>query len=337
VNGKPFFLQGVNWVPPRVGYADTTVEEYERLISLYEDMGCNLLRVWGGAILEKEFFFDLCDQAGLLVWQEFPLSSSGVDNFPPDDPHAIDTLVGIASSYIERRAHHASLLLWCGGNELFEPSADVSGPGARPVTANPPCIAALKQLVAREDPERRFLSSSPSGLRLWGTPEEWGKGVHHDVHGPWGMPAEQTLEEWRAYWEADDALFRSEVGMPGAMDLDALKRYAGDGQVWPPEGEYWRHTAAWWTQRDRFKEQLAGLDDDVALAEYVRLTQELQANAYRIAAECCKQRFPRCGGFLIWMGHDCYPCPANNSVIDFERNPKPAYGALREVFRGDTE
>ena len=55
-----------------------------------------------------------------------------------------------------------------------------------------------------------------------------------------------------------------------------------------------------------------------------------------IAAAACKNRFPRCGGFLVWMGHDAFPCPANNAFIDFDRNPKPAYFALKKVFRNES-
>lgn len=121
--------------------------------------------------------------------------------------------------------------------------------------------------------------------------------------------------------------------MPGAADVDHILRYAGDVPIWPPTGEYWLHTAAWWIHWNRYEKALAGLDDDDALVEYVRRTQQHQAEAYAIAAKACKDRFPRCGGFIIWMGHDLYPCPVNNSVIDFDRKPKPAYHALQRVFR----
>jgi len=140
------------------------------------------------------------------------------------------------------------------------------------------------------------------------------------------------LEAWRAYWEGDDALFRSEVGMPGAMDADLILKYADGMACWPPEGEYWGHTAAWWTQWDRLQAQFEHMGPEAGLRAYVQQTQAYQAAAYAVAAACCKQRFPKCGGFLIWMGHDCFPCPANNSVIDFERRPKPAYFALQQVF-----
>ncbi len=331
VNGTPVFLQGANWVPPKASYPDASAGDYEALVALYKDMGCTVLRVWGGAILEAETFYRCCDRAGILVWQEFPLSSSGVENWPPEDPEAIAAIARIAESYIRRRAHHASLLLWCGGNELMG-GADGSKTGDVPVDYAHPCIAALRDVVLREDPDRRFLPTSASGPKECANAADFGKGIHHDVHGPWGMGGFEDIEAWRAYWQQDDALFRSEVGMPGACSVESIRRYAGRGEVWPPAGAYWMHTAAWWTLWDRYEKDLGTLDAEEGLRVYVERTQQHQAEAYAIAAKACKDRFPRCGGFIIWMGHDCYPCPVNNSVIDFDQQPKPAYHALRDVF-----
>lgn len=331
VNGKPIFLQGANWVPPKASYPDATESDYRALIRLYREMGCNVLRVWGGAILETELFYSLCDEAGILVWQEFPLSSSGVENCPPDAPDAIERLTAIAASYIRRRAHHASLLLWCGGNELTR-GENGEKAGIIPIDYAHPCIAALRDLVNKEDPGRRFIPTSPSGPSFCADANNYGKGLHHDTHGPWGMGGFADIEAWRTYWAGDDSLFRSEVGMPGACDADAIRRYAGEDFSWPPTGPYWMHTAAWWLQWDRYEKDLDGLDTEEALAEYVERTQSHQAEAYAIAAQSSKQRFPKCGGFIIWMGHDLFPCPINNSIIDIDANPKPAYYALQRVF-----
>lgn len=331
VNGEPVFLQGMNWSPIRLGYQDTTAEEYRRLVGMYRDMGCTTLRVWGGAYLESTAFYDACDEAGLLVWQEFPLSSSGVDNWPPEDPDVIENMVGIARYYIRARGHHASLLMWTGGNELQGgPNGEKTGMGT-PVDYSHPCIAALRDVVAAHDPGRRFLSSSASGPREFAVEEEYGKGVHHEVHGPWGMGAKIDLEAWRRYWEKDDALFRSEVGMPGAQSWALTEKYSGGEAAWPPEGPYWMHTAAWWTQWPALAERVG----DGGPAAYVEETQRIQAEAYAIAAKACKDRFPGCGGFIVWHGHDCFPCPANNSIIDFEHQTKPAYHALKTVFLGE--
>jgi beta-mannosidase len=110
LNGAKVFLVGVNWTPIRAHYADVTEADYRLRLQAYKEIGFNVLRVWGGAFLEKEIFYRLCDEMGLLVWQEFPLSSSGPDNEPPSDPETIEAWGEVARSYIRRRRHHASLL-----------------------------------------------------------------------------------------------------------------------------------------------------------------------------------------------------------------------------------
>ncbi len=337
VNGRPIFLQGVNWTPARLAYHDTTSEDWGELIALYRAMGCNTLRVWGGAFLESAEFYRQCDAAGMLVWQEFPLSSSGIDNWPPEAETAIAELRRIATSFVKRRRGHVSLLCWCGGNEL-QGALDGGKIGVgKPVDIHHPALAAMGEVVAQEDPERRFLPASASGPRFNADEKEFGQGLHHDVHGPWGLGAMKDLDEWRAYWAKDDALFRSEVGMAGAMSLELLHKYADGEALWPPTTALWLHSAAWWTQWERFRESLADLPAEDALKRYVEATQSLQAEALAIAARSCKERFPRCGGFLLWMGHDCFPCLSNTSVIDFERNFKPAAASLREVFQGSSQ
>ncbi len=336
INGHPLFLQGVNWTPIRLCYLDTTPAESAHLVTLYRDLGCNLLRVWGGATLETESFYDACDHAGLLVWQEFPLSSSGMDSRPPDDPAFIDELAAIARHFIRARQHHASLLQWCGGNELHTEGTTPDGPRRRPLDLSHPALAALASLVADEDPTHRFLPTSPYGPRLHATAAEFGRGFHHEVHGPWGLGDFPTRADWETYWRNDDSLFRGEVGVAGASPLDLIQRHAGAEVPWPPTNALWQHSSGWWTQWNRFAPVLADLPLDTALARYVELTQREQAECLAMAARLTKSRFPRCGGFLIWMGHDCFPCLANTSIIDCEHRPKPVAQAIATVFRAES-
>jgi beta-mannosidase len=331
INGVDTFLQGVNWVPPQAVFADVTAEDYRVRLQLYRDLGCNVLRVWGGSMLEKEVFYDLCDQLGILVWQEFPLSSSGLENRPPDTAPAIRELKDIAASYIARRQHHASLLLWSGGNELegyFK--GKKTAYYLKPADYTHPTIAALQQVVRELDPTRRFIPTSPSGPRFWATAEDFGKGLHHDVHGPWKWDG--ALDGWFQYWDGDDALFRSETGMPGASPADLIRQYGGDMAL-PADSSnpFWMHTNGWWLQ---WSDYLASGGDPSDLDRYVAWSQARQAEALSYAARACKKRFPRCGGFIMWMGHDCYPCPVNTAIVDFLGRPKPAAKAIGEVFRG---
>ncbi|MCE5315056.1 MAG: glycoside hydrolase family 2 TIM barrel-domain containing protein [Armatimonadota bacterium] len=325
VNDRPVFLQGVNWTPVLPNFADATEERYRKLLTLYRDLGVNIVRVWGGASLEKEVFYDLCDELGIMVWQEFPLSSSGVDNMPPDDQKAIDEMAEIAESYITRRGHHASLVLWCGGNELLELN------GIEPVDENHPMLSRLREMVDKFDPSRRFQHTSPCGPKFFAAQDEYGKNMHWDVHGPWQVDSD--MKQWTNYWQGDDALFRSETGSPGTSSAEIIRKYAGECDVMPANAgnPLWRRTSTWWVEWHKFVSELGR--EPSSLEEYVDWSQERQKQALVTALRSCKSRFPRCAGFLVWMGHDCFPCTANTSIIDFNGDPKPAALALSEIWK----
>jgi beta-mannosidase len=325
VNGEPVFLQGVNYPPVLPDWADVTREMHAKLLATYRDLGVNVLRINACGYLESGDFYDLCDELGLLVWQEFPLTSSGVENTPPDDPRSIGEMTAIARSFIARRQHHASLLMWGGGNELLDPDM-------KPYDTRHPMLAALGRVVAEEDPGRRYVPTSPSGPR-WGIEEPFiGKGLHWDVHGPWKPKTD--LAEWTEFWKKADALFYSEIGAPGAAPADLIRRYAGELPVMPvePRNPLYCLTLSWWTEDARFAAEHGGRPPR-DLEEYVAWSQRRQADTLAIAVKACKDRFPRCGGAILWCGHDCFPCAVNTSIIDFHGNPKPAALALRGVWR----
>ncbi len=322
VNGKPVFLSGVNWTPIRSNFADVTADDYRKRLVLYRDLGFNILRVWGGASLEKECFYDLCDELGLMVWQEFPLSSSAGGSVPPAGKRAVQEMAEIALSYINRRQHHASLILWCGGNELTRENG-------QPADETDPMLSRLQAVVAKHDPQRRFLATSAYGKHGCADPKNYGKGEHWDVHGPWRA---NDLKDWQEYWAKDDALLRSETGMCGPPSAAVLRRYAGDCNPWPPSADnpWWRHNLSWWIEWEQCLKELGREPRD--LEEYVTWHQTRQAEALSIAFRSALNRFPACGGMIFWMGHDCWPCPSNTSILDFEGNPKPAALAIQNLL-----
>lgn len=330
VNGKPTFLQGVNWTPIRPNFADVSDDDYRQRITLYQDLGANLLRVWGGAFLEKKIFYDLCDEMGLMVWQEFPLAASCVDSWPPEDERSIAQMEQIARSYISRRRHHPSLILWCGGNEMqCGLDGDKCGIGV-PVTRQHPLIGRLAETIEGLDPDRRFLPASSSGPRFMADAADYGKGLHWDVHGPWALD-EMSFKEWTGYWERDDALFRSEAGAPSASGADLIRAYLGDYLATPGtlDNELWRRTS-WWIEWPAFVLEHGREPYDIE--EYVGWSQTRQTRALSVALAVEKRRFPGIGGMLIWMGHDAFPCAANTSIVDFWGRPKPAALAVGRIW-----
>lgn len=324
VNGRPVFLQGVNFPPVLPNYADAAENDYRKRLEVYSSLGVNILRINACGFLEKECFFDLCDELGIMVWQEFPLTSSGVDNFTPCDKESIDSMAEIAKSFIERRGHHASLILWGGGNEQLDLLM-------RPLGNGHPMLAMLERVIQEHDPSRRFVPTSPSGPRCHADKSDFGKGLNWDVHGPWKMPG--TLEEWVEYWQSCDALFYSELGSPGACSAELIRQYAGELSELPisADNPLWRNPVAWWVEPKAFETEYGRQPE--SLEEYVGWSQQRQADALTIAVEASKRRFPACGGVILWTGHDCYPCPANTSILDFNGDPKPAALALANIWR----
>jgi beta-mannosidase len=329
VNGKSIFMQGVNWTPVRTMFADVTCEMYREWLLKYKNMGANILRVWGGATLEKACFYELCDELGLMVWQEFPLSSSGICNTPPDDAESEELMAQIVESYIRRRHFHTSLIAWSGGNELYNKE------NTQPLDFSHPLLAKAKEVCEKLDMHHRIMPTSPSGPTIYYNPELNGKGIQWDVHGPWWLPFEQTDSEFsniRAYWESSDALFHSEAGVPGASSVELIERYRGNYPVLPVsvDNPIWGQFS-WWIEADKFELEMGYTPKNIS--EYIEWQQNRQTKGLAIAIEAAKKRFPACGGFIIWMGHDCFPCTANTSIFDYDGNAKPVVAEIEKIWK----
>jgi beta-mannosidase len=323
-NGQRLFIKGSNWAPLDLLYGAAGREHYERLLTLARDAGINLLRVNGVGLLEKEVFYDLCDQFGILVWQEFPLSGSGIDSSPPADPAYLEQVRGLAAPMIARRRNHPSLALWCGGNEL-------SGPNLTPLGSDEPALAAIKQVVETEDPGRAWLPTSPTGPAFMASPDR--RGELHDVHGPWLYLGPDAHSR---FYDAIDPLLHSEFGCESAGNLATLRWIAGeagDAALWPPEptNPLWMHHGGdWWLKPESVAELFGPLPD---LATYVRASQHLQAEGIRYALEASRRRKWRCSGALPWQLNEPWPNAAGTSLVDYFGRPKSAYWALRRAYR----
>ena len=141
VNGVRAPIKGWNWCPLDPLYGVPRPEKLRRLLELAAASGANLVRVWGGGLIETDEFYDHCDRLGLLVWQEFSQSSSGIESVPSDDPGFVATLAADAREIVPRLRHRPSLAIWGGGNEL---DGDDSTPA----------LAALRAVVHELDPGR---------------------------------------------------------------------------------------------------------------------------------------------------------------------------------------
>jgi len=229
VNGLRTEIRGWNWVPIDVLYGVPRPEKLARLLELARDANVNLLRVWGGGLIESEEFYAHCDRLGLLVWQEFAQSSSGLESVPSDDPEFVATLAADAREIVPRLAHHPSLAIWCGGNEL---DADDSHPA----------LAALRDVVHELDPGRAWLPTSPIGDK--------------DVHGPW---EHQGLREHYEHYDTRTSRLHSEFGVEGMTNREALEALIAPEHRWPADrtNPVYVHLGAWWINEPLVKEKAA--------------------------------------------------------------------------------
>src|SRR5690606_8938712 len=113
--GVPFFAKGANWIPADTFVTRLTPERYAQLLQDTAVANMNMLRVWGGGIYEPDVFYDLCDELGICIWQDFMFACAA---YPTFDQPWLQTVQVEAEQRIRRLRHHACLALWCGNNEM---------------------------------------------------------------------------------------------------------------------------------------------------------------------------------------------------------------------------
>ena len=115
LNGHPVFMKGANYIPNDVFLPRVTDENYRKVIETAKNSNMNMLRVWGGGIYENDEFYDLCDEAGILVWQDFMFACA---MFPGDEAF-LENVKQEAVDNVKRLRNHPSMALWCGNNEIL--------------------------------------------------------------------------------------------------------------------------------------------------------------------------------------------------------------------------
>ncbi|BDZ47106.1 glycosyl hydrolase 2 galactose-binding domain-containing protein [Naasia aerilata] len=326
VNGVRVPLVGWNWVPADAQYAAGRTR-LAHLLSLAAESGARLLRVWGGGLIETEEFYRLCDEAGLLVWQEFSQSSSGAQSAPAADDAFVDYLRREAEAIVPTRTHHPSLLMWGGGNELDE--------GGVPLDEDrSPALAALREVVERLDPGRHWVATSPTGPAFHNRLDviESAPDDQHDVHGPW---EHQGLVDHYRLYNAGNSLAHTEFGVEGMTNRRALDRLVPAADQWPADrtSAVYRHLGDWWNNADLVQRAFGGRLSDVDGMR--RASQWLQATGLAYAVEADRRRAPRCSMVLPWQLNESFPNAWCTAVVDWLGEPKPAFDAVARAFRGD--
>jgi len=270
------------------------------------------VRIWGGGFANKEKFFDLCDEMGIMVWQEFPLAC----NEYPDDKHYLSVLEQEARAIVRRLRTHPSLVLWCGGNELFN---NWSG-----MTDQHHALRLLDKVCYEEDRCTPFNMTSPLNGMAHGHYINWD---HND-----------NIEAITLLNNARNTAY-TEFGCPGAADIDYIRQYipdedyadfSADNAVWRGHhafgawiGDSWVRTA----EADYFFGGYSDTDD------LLKKTQFLQAMGYKSLFEEMRRQWPHCSMALNWCFNEPWPTFANNSLVSFPNVPKKSYYAVKDALR----
>ena len=311
VNGRKIFCKGTNWVPPDIFPGTITKERYNKLIDLAKEANFNILRIWGGGIVNKESFYELCDEKGLLVWTEFPLACNNYEG----TPHYLSVLEQESTSIIKRIRKHPSLALWCGGNELFNAWSRM--------TDQSDALRLLNSQCFRLDPNTPFLYTSPV----------MGMGHGHYVFRDFGSGEEVFQEMARSKFTA-----YTEFGMPGPSSVEILKTIIPANELWPPKpGTSWEshHAYKAWVGETWLCQEI--IEDyfgpSMSLDELVANGQLLQGEGYKCIYEESRRQKPYCSIAANWCFNEPWPAAANNSLISYPDIPKPAFYAVKNSCR----
>ncbi|MEM7800816.1 MAG: glycoside hydrolase family 2 protein [Chloroflexota bacterium] len=306
-NGVPFFSKGANWIPADTFVNAISDDLYKSLLVSAAEANMNMLRVWGGGIYEQEIFYDLCDELGLCVWQDFMFACA---TYPSFDRDFMANVTEEAEYNIRRIRHHASLALWCGNNELEQGLvADEWNDLAMSWQDYARLFDhLLRDLVAELDPHTDYWPGSPHspyGNRLeWNNPN-WGDAHIWDVwHG------NQPFEFYRTCMHR----FNSEFGfqsLPEPATLDTvladedknLTSYVMEHHQRSPVGnsKIMTYMLEWF--------QLPNSFENTAW-----LSQILQGMAVKYAVEHWRRSMPRGMGTLYWQLNDCWPVASWSSL-----------------------
>ncbi len=340
VNGREIYIKGVNMTPLDHMYGCVTGERYDRLLTLARDGHVNLIRVWGGGIIEKEEFYELCDRYGIMVWQEFIQSSSGIDNIPSKDPTFLTLCEKTARAVIPEKRNHTCLTFWSGGNELMDEHGI-------PSTYEDANIAMLKAICDELSPEILMLPTSASGPTEWFIPDCPEK--NQDVHGPWKY---EGVTGQYALYNRSTIILHSEFGVDGMNNLSALETVLSPANrkvTTMGENLVWRHHGEWWDTYAYREYPLFGVISD--LETLVNLSQYMQAEGIRYAIEAHRRRsataqpMPLTAGKLythpaqknvgsiVWQLNEPWCCVSSTSLTDYYANPKLAFLFFKDAHK----
>ena len=329
INGKPIFCKGGNYVPTDLILSRVDRKRHADLIDLALESNCNFLRVWGGGVYEDEDFYDLCDERGILVWQDFIFACV---KYPTIDEAFLADVTREVTHQVRRLAHHPSLVIWCGNNEM---EVGAWNWGFDKGMAHPDYALfhlVIPRLLKAEDPVRFYQPSSPF------SPDHQPPNADHlgDQH-PWDIGF--WYNDFRKYREMI-CRFPNEGGILGPNSLPTLRAALSGG----PEkiGSFaWKlhdnSVSSWdnipaYTPDLMLEQWLGRRVDGMTLEDFVYWGGVLQGAGLAEYIKNFRRRMFDSAAAIFWMFNDIWPCSRSWTIVDSGLRRTPAFWPVRRAF-----
>ena len=321
VNEVPVFVRGANWIPDDCFPSRVTPERYRRRVAQAREANVDLLRVWGGGLYETDAFYEACDAAGILVWQDFPFACAA---YPEDEP-VRGEVEAEARENIVRLLPHPSLVLWNGNNENiwgffdwgWKEPLDGRAWGAGYY------LDLLPRLVGELDPGRPYWPGSPYSGSMGIPPNADEHGCKHI----WDVWNEIGYDAYRRYVPR----FCSEFGWQAPPNWATLRAAAREDAPGPATPGVLHHQKAT-NGNDKLLRGLQGhFPPPRDFDGWHFVTQLNQARAIALGVEHMRSHRPRCMGTIVWQLNDCWPV-TSWAAIDGAGRRKPLWYALRRCY-----
>lgn len=326
INGEEIMAKGSNWVPLDA-YHSRDAQRYSKALELANDIGCNILRCWGGNVYEDDFFFDFCDKHGIMVWQDFAMACY---TYPRTDEFCA-AMKKEATAIVRKLRQHPSLILWSGDNECDMSLAEGFNQNSfNPNRVNKVTRSVIPDAIIDNDCGRPYLPSSP-----------FMSDEAYDAKDLKALP-EDHLWGPRDYYKSDfyknsNAHFVSETGYHGCPSIDSVKKFITPDALWPYNNSQWLFHSSDQrgnpTKIDRIElmakqiKQLFGVTAD-NLEEFAALSQFSQAEAKKYFIERVRMHRPEKSGVIWWNLIDGWP-QFSDAVVDYFYKKKVAYRYIK--------
>jgi beta-mannosidase len=317
INGTPVWVRGVNWIPDDAFPVRVDRDRYAARLRQACDANVNFVRVWGGGRYESDDFYDLADESGLLVGQDFLFACAA---YPEEEPLASE-VAAEAREQVVRLSSHPSLVLWTGNNENIWGYRDWDWPEALAgrTWGLGYYLDVLPRIVADADPTRPYWPGSPYSGDLDHHPNDPARGTTHI----WDVWNTRDYTHYRDYRPR----FVAEFGFQAPPAYATLRRASSDE---PPTVES-SHQKALGGNAKLLRWLEPHLPAPENFDDWLYLTQVNQARAIRLAVEHFRSLSPWCMGAIVWQLNDCWPV-TSWSAVDGDGRRKPLWYALRRAY-----